>query len=140
MCEYCEQAKTLKKEIDRNIKEFNFIVGETLVIGDLKKFHFNAAVEIKSQLSYSSEESKLLYDKHKSSLEILNDYEQILFHQNVNKLQRACYNENHKSIHTMTNKVLIELDYKQRIKIGMSPRQVGQEYYEQESRSCLGKS
>jgi hypothetical protein len=81
-----------------------------------------------------------MYEKHKLSVELINDYEQIVFHQNVNKVQRACYKNHHKSISILNNKLLIEIDYKQRIRLGMSPRQVGQEYYNQETRSCLGWS
>jgi hypothetical protein len=36
------------------------------------------------------------------------------------------------------DKIVIEMDFKQKIKIGMSPRQIGQEFYDQEQRSCLG--
>jgi hypothetical protein len=32
-----------------------------------------------------------MYDFQKSSLELINDYEQIVFHQNVSKIQRLCY-------------------------------------------------
>jgi 3-hydroxy-3-methylglutaryl CoA synthase len=127
-----------------NIKEFNFSVGEVFEISKLKKYHFDAAVEIKTKLneaSYNSNFNELNknYEKHKESIELISDYEQILFHQNVSKLQRECYNKHHNSVQNLKNKILIELDFKQRIKIGMSPRQIGQEYYEQESRSCLGK-
>ena len=33
---------------------------------------------------------------------------------------------------------MIEVDFKQKIVIGLSPRQVSSEYYNQLSRSCLG--
>ncbi len=38
----------------------------------------------------------------------------------------------------MQNKILIELDFKQKFVIGLSPRQVNEEYYKQVQRSCLG--
>lgn len=38
----------------------------------------------------------------------------------------------------LKNNILIEVDFKQKIKIGMSPRQVNTEYYNQQDRSCLG--
>ena len=34
--------------------------------------------------------------------------------------------------------LFIELDWKQKIKIGMSPRQVSREFYNQQSRTILG--
>ncbi len=42
------------------------------------------------------------------------------------------------NVDLLRNKILIEVDYKQKIVIGMSPRQVSGEYYNQEQRSCLG--
>lgn len=53
------------------------------------------------------------------------------------KAQRAAYNS-HLSPDFLQNKILIELDFKQKIKIGLGPRQVSAEYYEQQERSCLG--
>ncbi len=74
---------------------------------------------------------KKLYDFQKSSLELINDYEQIVFHQNVSKIQRLCYKNTLNSVEAFTGKIFKELDYKQ--------RQVCQEYYNQIMRSCLGK-
>ena len=38
----------------------------------------------------------------------------------------------------LRNKILIEMDFKQKIVIGRSPRQVNEEYYKQVQRTCLG--
>ena len=48
------------------------------------------------------------------------------------------YNSMTDNVDLLRNKILIEVDYKQKIVIGMSPRQVSGEYYNQEQRSCLG--
>ncbi len=71
-----------------NIKEFNFAVGEVFEISKLKKYNFDAAVKIKSKFhkpSYNSNLNELNknYEKHKESIELISDYEKILFHQNV---------------------------------------------------------
>ena len=52
--------------------------------------------------------------------------------------QRKAYNEHHKNKDKLRNKILIEFDFKQKIVIGMSPRQVNDEYYRQLQRTCLG--
>ena len=67
----------------------------------------------------------------------MDDYETILIHKNVSKVQRQAY-QNHLKVGNLKGKLLIELDYKQKIKIGLSPRQVTDEYYNQKERSCLG--
>ena len=125
------------------VKEFGYNIGEYLNLDAFKDYNFKAAIEYKNKLNErpeleNSRYLKEMYEKNKFSVELINDYEQIVFHQNVNKVQRACYNNHHKLISILNNKLLIEIDYKQRIRIGMSPRQVGQEYYNQETRSCLG--
>lgn len=62
----------------------------------------------------------------------------ILFHKNVANAQRQAYS-NHKTVEYLgRDKIVIEADFKQKIKIGLSPRQISSEYYEQQERSCLG--
>ena len=67
----------------------------------------------------------------------MEEYITIIFHKNVAKSQREAYKK-HLTLPELRNKILIELDYKQKIKIGMSPRQISSEYYEQKERTCLG--
>ena len=68
----------------------------------------------------------------------LKAYEAIMFHKNVAHCQRLAYNEQHKSVESLFGKILIEVDFKQKIVIGMSPRQISSEFYDQIMRSCLG--
>jgi hypothetical protein len=76
--------------------------------------------------------------RFKQLIDELKDYEAILFHKNVAHCQRIAYNEQHKSVEDLFGKILIEVDFKQKIVIGMSPRQISSEYYDQTMRSCLG--
>ena len=77
--------------------------------------------------------------KCKEYIDILNDYEAILFHKNIAKCQRQAYNRDRKDIELMKKSILIEIDFKQKITIGLSPRQLSKEYYNQDARSCLGR-
>ena len=52
--------------------------------------------------------------------------------------QRKAYNDHHTIKEKLRNKLMIEFDFKQKIVIGMSPRQVNDEYYNQKQRTCLG--
>ena len=68
---------------------------------------------------------------------LLKDYEAILFHQNISRCQRMAYNKARKDVEFLRNRILIEIDFKQKFVIGLSPRQVSGEYYSQTQRSCL---
>jgi hypothetical protein len=78
------------------------------------------------------------YSKIKEFIEDLKDFEAILFHKHIASSQRNAYNNHRKTVNELKNKILIELDFKQKITIGLSPRQVSSEYYNQITRSCLG--
>lgn len=75
--------------------------------------------------------------KIKSLIKNLDEYETILFHKFIAQVQRRAY-KSHISLDNLKNKILIEVDYKQKIKIGMSPRQISSEYFNQKERTCLG--
>lgn len=68
-----------------------------------------------------------------SKLKIVED------HRKIADSQRESYNFQCKDIDTLKSNILIELDYKQKISIGLSPRQANCEYYNQQIRTCLGK-
>ena len=54
---------------------------------------------------------------------------------NVNVLPtNNCHN-----IDEIRNGLLIELDFKQKIVVGLSPIQISKDYYNQQALSCLGK-
>ena len=61
-----------------------------------------------------------------------------MFHKNVAKAQRSAYNVQRKDVNVLRDKILIELDFKEKIVIGLSPRQINKDYYNQQLRSCLG--
>ena len=69
----------------------------------------------------------------------LKDYEALIFHKNVARVQRNAYQNDIANIEKIRNSLLIEVDFKQKIDIGMSPKQVCSEYYNQSARSCLGE-
>jgi hypothetical protein len=79
------------------------------------------------------------YDRSRGLITDLHDIRAILFHKNVAQSQRQAYNE-HQSPTFLKNKIMIEADYKEKIKIGLSPRQISKEFYKQEQRSCLSNN
>ena len=132
LCDYCEWARNTKSEISRYLtdaKEFelkeNFKVEELIGYFDLKKRNTLSMVE-KDEI-----EKKLL---------ILEKYQIVMEHINIADTQRKSYNQQRKNKLVLTENILIELDFKQKIPIGLSPRQINKEYYEQELRTCLGNN
>ena len=64
--------------------------------------------------------------KYKKIIDNLNDYEAINFHKNISECQRLAYNRDRKNLELLRNGILIEIDFKQKVTIGLSPRQVRQ--------------
>ena len=50
----------------------------------------------------------------------------LIFHKNVAYFQRQAFNDQHKIKEKLRNKILLEIDFKQKIVIGLSPRQVNE--------------
>jgi hypothetical protein len=71
-------------------------------------------------------------------LDSLHNYETVLGHRNIAHSQRNAYNRQRKDKESLKKQILIEVDFKQKISIGLSPRQINKEYYLQELRTCLG--
>ena len=73
------------------------------------------------------------------SIKYFSWFKALLFHKNLARSQRQAYNKQHKNYEYLEEKILIEIDYKQKMILPMSPRQVNAEYYKLQQRICLGK-
>ena len=78
-------------------------------------------------------------ERYQGLLVELTNYQDVMFHQKVAKCQREAYNSQRTNIESLKHRILIEADFKQKIPIGMSPRQANREYYNQQLRNCLGE-
>ncbi len=143
MCEYCEQGRILKQKISQIIE----IEGVDFT-GSYEQLHehfFKLAIEAAEVLKKRSSDllmneiMEAYYLKNKSITEQLKSLEAISFHKSISRLQRDAYNANLKNVELLNDHIMIEIDFKQKFAIGLSPRQVSKEYYEQVLRSCLGK-
>jgi hypothetical protein len=81
---------------------------------------------------------KTSYERCKGIISDINDLQATIFHKNVANCQRQAYKESQQPTF-LKKKLMIEVDYKEKIKIGLSPRQISKEFYKQEQRSCLSK-
>lgn len=70
--------------------------------------------------------------------EKINKLKLIKYHKQIAKRQRQSYNNMLIDVNLFEEGILIEMDFKQKVLIGMSPRQVSSEYYKQQLRNVLG--
>lgn len=77
-------------------------------------------------------------DRLNSIINIAENFNIVEQHKNVSDIQRVAYNTQRKDQLSLKKQILIEVDFKQKIVIGLSPRQINKEFYSQETRSCLG--
>ena len=69
----------------------------------------------------------------------INDLRSIEFHKSIASRQRKSYNFLRDDPNLLQGKIMIELDYKSKIRLGIGPRQPNQEFYlSQKKVSCLG--
>ena len=71
----------------------------------------------------------------------LESFEAIIFHRNIARCQKEAYKRDRTQVDRLKNKIMIEVDFKQKILIGYGPRQLNSEYYDKRNRQriCLGK-
>jgi hypothetical protein len=83
--------------------------------------------------------STSISEKIESAIADLINCEAVREHKINSQAQRDTYNFQRKDKDFLKNKILIDLDFKQKIVIGLSPIQVNSEYYNLDNRTCLGK-
>ena len=69
----------------------------------------------------------------------LKNYEAVEYHKEIARQQRQAYNFQRESVMELKDKLMIVLDYKQKIAVGMGARQVNSEFRNQKELVCLGK-
>lgn len=68
-------------------------------------------------------------------------YDAILYHKNIARAQREAYNRDRTDVDVLRNKIMIDVDFKQKIVLGAGPREINSDFYDSRNRSrtCLGK-
>jgi hypothetical protein len=123
LCDYCEHGKKLHQQI----KTEAIVNGCSLNLED--------EFDCDRLLNFFEDETKLI-DVRKN----LYDLKTINFHKIIANRQREVYNKSRNNIEWLENAIVIELDFKQKINIGIGPRQLNTEYYVQKQKSLLGDS
>jgi len=58
------------------------------------------------------------------AISMIKDYQEVEYHKSVADMQRASYNKDCKDFKKLSHKVLIEFDFKEKIIVGIGPREV----------------
>jgi len=136
LCDYCEWYSKSLSAIKNCIKKFeDFQIGEEFEIEKLIEY-----LERKLEFERANANDPDRMTFYNFLIHKLGKMETVLGHKSVKNIQRQAYNYQRKNIEYLNGKILIELDFKQKIMIGVSPRQVNKEFYKVELRTCLGKT
>ena len=65
--------------------------------------------------------------------------EAVQTHRTNAQIQRDAYKFHRSDKNFLKEKIIIDIDFKQKIVIGLSPIQCNSEYYNLDNRTCLGK-
>jgi hypothetical protein len=131
LCDYCEFGKKLEKELRTLFTGYNF--GDFVTNESWReKFFFIAQRPLNNP-----RENLLINDA--SVQERIADLKLIEFHKSIADRQRKSYNKQRLNVDELNGKILIEIDYKQKINLGEGPRQLGSEYFVGYKKvNCLG--
>ena len=111
ICDYCEYGKKIKKEIlDYIVK-----IDEYVYAGEFD-FDSNHLLGFLNQRKDCPINTEIITK--------IKDCQEIEYHQNIAKRQRSAYNNQRSDLVLLANSILIELDFKEKVVIGLDPRQV----------------
>lgn len=135
LCDYCEWYNQSLPTIKKAFSKFDdFQLSDEFEIGKLIRY---LEGKIDLEKAEANDEEKITF--YEFLVHKLGKMETVLGHKSIKNIQRLAYNNQRKNIKFLSDKILIELDFKQKIMIGVSPRQVNKEFYKVELRTCLGK-
>jgi hypothetical protein len=89
-------------------------------------------VNLQNLLSLFEEEIEI------NGIEIIQKYTEILFHKMSANRQKKCFNDDRKNLILLEDTLVINIDWKQKVNIGMCERQPNANYRNQDLRSCFG--
>jgi hypothetical protein len=133
LCDYCEMGKNLQKELKAYIRENKLSFNEEYTINNLSMF-FNKLNENSPSFDKNNEL------KLEPILEKIKDLRSIEYHKSIADRQRLSYNKQRKDIDFLEGKILIDIDFKEKIILGKSPRQLNSYFFDNDKKKviCLG--
>lgn len=128
LCDYCENGKQIRKKIIDYCQKIGYVDGyreeqsEREIMQRINDF-------LVSRNNYEEDEA-IMYE--------LKDYKEVIFHKETADRQRRSYNEMRTDEELLKKNILIDIDFKEKIIIGMGPNQRNKDFYNYQKRSLLG--
>jgi hypothetical protein len=132
LCNYCEYKRGLILKLKRYSNEFNYQRNI--------QFKETSIENIDDFLSFITNNVTISEKLKVEITELVYNYKILDFHRKLANTQREAYNDMKKNKDILRDSILIDFDFKQKIVIGLSPRQTNEEFYEQKQRCLFGKS
>ena len=120
----CEYGAALKKEIVDLLRVSSY---------DLNSTESFDTVEILKFFEDSSRKEQSF-----QTISKVKDYQEIEYHRHVARMQRESYNTDCRDFTLLSKKILIEFDYKEKLIVGICPREIGSDFYNRKQVSLLG--
>ena len=133
ICRYCEYGLEMKKEVIKFAKENDYLQN-SLVPSENSNSKINTADILQFFKSMKKD------DQTNEAIMKIEDIRAVQFHKKIAAIQRESYNKQKSNINLLKDALLIDLDFKQKVVIGSSPRQISSEYYKHIQKSFLGIS
>jgi hypothetical protein len=74
-------------------------------------------------------ENPIRNQQSKEKITMIKDYQELEFHRSVARRQRSIYNEQRKDGKLLSDKILIEFDFKMKIKVPIGPKEVENAFF-----------
>jgi len=107
----CEKGKKLKKEI------INYRIG-------VREYDYSSNIDFDSQQILDFYQSAERLEDSNEIISKIKDFQEIEYHQSISKRQRNVYNNQRKDSNLLNENILIEFDFKEKIIVGIGPREV----------------
>ena len=98
-------------------KIFNFLIVDV----DLE---YTSSDDFDSQQLLDYLENPVRIQQSEEIITMIKDYQEVEFHRSVARRQRSIYNEQRKDSKLLSGKILIEFDFKMKIKVPIGPKEV----------------
>ena len=88
------------------------------------ELEYTSSDDFDSQQLLDFFENPLRIQQSEEKITMIKDYQEVEFHRSVARRQRSIYNEQRKDGTLLSGKILIEFDFKMKIKVPIGPKEV----------------
>ena len=110
LCDWCEYGKALKKYIINSL-------------GGLDH-DYSSNLDFDSQHILDYYESPIRLKESEEMIVKIKEYQEVEFHHSIAKRQRNVYNQQRKDVQFLSENILIDFDFQQKLIVGIGPREV----------------